>query len=209
MAHVSGGEDCPELRGTVRFFPRCGGTLVVADINIQRRASLLFISTKAETVAAEYGDSLGVKIIPTSDTKGSCLKSQIVICETPSHRPVVDMSCFNPGSGLVSMMCKEVAEEVFFAAEGIAVDYWEQLKTCHIPLAELVKDGKMDDSGFVDMSDLVLGNKKVRFSDDQFVFATSLGLGALDVMIGYKMYENAVKMGLGTKVRLWNKPLWE
>ena len=32
MAHVSGGGDCPELRGTVRFFPRCGGTLVVADI---------------------------------------------------------------------------------------------------------------------------------------------------------------------------------
>ena len=33
IAHVSGGEDYPELRGTVRFFPRCGGTLVVADIS--------------------------------------------------------------------------------------------------------------------------------------------------------------------------------
>ena len=33
IAHVSGGEDYPELRGTVHFFPRCVGTLVVADIN--------------------------------------------------------------------------------------------------------------------------------------------------------------------------------
>ena len=33
IAHVSGGEDHPELRGTVRFFPRCGGILVVADID--------------------------------------------------------------------------------------------------------------------------------------------------------------------------------
>lgn len=33
IAHVSGGETLPELRGTVRFFPRCEGTLVVADIN--------------------------------------------------------------------------------------------------------------------------------------------------------------------------------
>ena len=32
IAHVSGGESYPELRGTVRFFPRCQGTLVVADI---------------------------------------------------------------------------------------------------------------------------------------------------------------------------------
>lgn len=33
IAHVSGGEDYPELRGTVRFFPRCAGTLVIAEIN--------------------------------------------------------------------------------------------------------------------------------------------------------------------------------
>ena len=32
IAHISGGEDYPGLRGTVRFIPRCGGTLVVADI---------------------------------------------------------------------------------------------------------------------------------------------------------------------------------
>ena len=26
---------------------------------------------------------------------------------------------------------------------------------------------------------------------------------------GYEMYKNAVKAGIGTKVRLWDKPLWE
>ena len=114
---------------------------------------------KAEAVAAEYGDSLGVKIIPTADS--------------------------------------------------ICVDYWQQLRTCHIPLAELVQQGKIDDSGFIDMSELVLGTKKARQNDEQFVFGTSLGLGALDVMIGYQMYENASKVGLGTQLKLWNKPLWE
>ena len=33
IAHISGGEGHSALCGTVRFFPRCGGTLVVADIN--------------------------------------------------------------------------------------------------------------------------------------------------------------------------------
>lgn len=32
IAHISGGRACPRLRGTVRFFPRRGGTLVVAEI---------------------------------------------------------------------------------------------------------------------------------------------------------------------------------
>ena len=33
IAHVCGGEGYPQLRGTIRFLPRCGGTLVVADIH--------------------------------------------------------------------------------------------------------------------------------------------------------------------------------
>ena len=36
-----------------------------------------------------------------------------------------------------------------------------------------------------------------------------MGIGALDIMIGYQLYQNAAKMGIGTKVKLWDKPLWE
>ena len=164
---------------------------------------------KAEAVAAEYGDSLGVKIIPTSDSRSAALKSQLIVCETPCRTPILDKSFLTPGCGLVSMMCAEIADEVFYAADSICVDYWQQLRTCHIPLAELAQQGKIDDSGFIDMSELVLGTKKARQNDRQFVFGTSLGLGALDVMIGYQMYENASRMGLGTQLKLWNKPLWE
>lgn len=33
VAHMKGSGDAPELRGTVRFYPRCQGTLVVAQIS--------------------------------------------------------------------------------------------------------------------------------------------------------------------------------
>ena len=46
-------------------------------------------------------------------------------------------------------------------------------------------------------------------SDEQFIYACSLGLGALDITVAYALYQNAVKLGLGTKVKLWDKPLWE
>ena len=36
-----------------------------------------------------------------------------------------------------------------------------------------------------------------------------MGLGALDIMIAYQLYRNATEMGIGTKVNLWDKPLWE
>ena len=46
----------------------------------------------------------------------------------------------------------------------------------------LTKEGKLDESQIMDLSELVLGTKKLRTSDDQFVAAASMGLGALDII---------------------------
>lgn len=165
--------------------------------------------SKAEEIAAEYGDSLGVKIIPTTDSKAAALKSQLIVGETTSRAPIIDKSWLTPGCGLVTMHSGEVFEDVFLAADGVAADYWTQLKMHNNPLSKLCNAGQMKDGDIIDLCELVLGEKKLRTSDDQFVASASMGLGALDIMIAYKMYENAAKMGIGTKVNLWDKPLWE
>ena len=107
------------------------------------------------------------------------------------------------------MHSNEVMEDVFLKADGIVADYWTQLKQHTNPLSKLTKEGKLDESQIMDLSELVLGTNKLRTSDDQFVAAASMGLGALDIMIAYQLYLNATEMGIGTKVNLWDKPLWE
>lgn len=164
---------------------------------------------KAEEIAQEYSEKLGVEIIPTSDSKGSALKSQLIVGETTARTPIIDKSWLTPGCGLVTMHSGEVCEEVFLSADGVAADYWTQLKKHVNPLAKLTQEGKLDEANIIDLSELVLGEKKLRTSDDQFVAAASMGLGALDIMIAYQMYLNACEKGIGTKVNLWDKPLWE
>ena len=174
-------------------------TMYLCDIDV----------AKAEGIAKEYGDSLGVEIIPTSDSKAAALKSQLIVGETTAPKPFMDTSWLTPGCGLVSMHSNEVMEDVFLKADGIVADYWTQLKQHTNPLSKLTKEGKLDESQIMDLSELVLGTKKLRTSDDQFVAAASMGLGALDIMIAYQLYLNATEMGIGTKVNLWDKPLWE
>ena len=164
---------------------------------------------KAEEIAQEYSEKLGVEIIPTRDSKGSALKSQLIVGETTARTPIIDKSWLTPGCGLVTMHSGEVCEEVFLSADGVAADYWTQLKKHVNPLAKLTQEGKLDEANIIDLSELVLGEKKLRTSDDQFVAAASMGLGALDIMIAYQMYLNACEKGIGTKVNLWDKPLWE
>ena len=164
---------------------------------------------KAEEIAQEYSEKLGVESIPTSDSKGSALTSQLIGGETTARPPIIAKSWLTPGCGLVTMHSGEVCEEVFLSADGVAADYWTQLKKHVNPLAKLTQEGKLDEANIIDLSELVLGEKKLRTSDDQFVAAASMGLGALDIMIAYQMYLNACEKGIGTKVNLWDKPLWE
>lgn len=78
---------------------------------------------KAEAVAAEYGDSLGVKIIPTTDSKAAALKSQLIVCETPCRTPILDKSFLTPGCGAVSMMCAEIADDLGVDLKIVDMDF--------------------------------------------------------------------------------------
>ena len=151
-----------------------------------------------------------MKIIPTKDSKGAAQKSQLIVTETTAAKPFVDKSWLTPGCGLVSMASNEVDLDVVRSADVICIDYWKQMITYNgKAVTQLYNNGEIDENGVSELGDLVLGKKTGRTSDDQFVFATSMGIGALDIMIGYQLYQNAAKMGIGTKVKLWDKPLWE
>ena len=56
------------------------------------------------------------------------------------------------------------------------------------------------------MGDILLGNASGRDSDDQIIVYSVGGMPVEDVAWGKVCYENAVKMDLGTKLNLWNKP---
>ena len=88
-------------------------TMYLCDIDV----------AKAEGIAKEYGDSLGVEIIPTSDSKAAALKSQLIVGETTAPKPFMDASWLTPGCGLVSMHSNEVIEDVFLKADGLVADY--------------------------------------------------------------------------------------
>ena len=71
---------------------------------------------------------------------------------------------------------------------------------------DMCHDGIISKSDITDMGDILLGNASGRDSDDQIIVYSVGGMPVEDVAWGKVCYENAVKMGLGTKLNLWNKP---
>ena len=191
-----------------------GKTMVMAICEAIPTVKKIFLCdldlAKAQAVAAEMAESYNVEIIPTTDSKGSAQQSQLIVTETTARKPFVDKSWLTPGCAVVSMASDEVELDVVRSADVICIDYWKQMITYRgKAVTQLYEAGELTENDVSELGDLVLGRKTGRTSDDQFVFATSMGIGALDIMIGYQLYQNAVKAGIGTKVRLWDKPLWE
>ncbi|MCQ2560923.1 MAG: ornithine cyclodeaminase family protein [Clostridia bacterium] len=163
---------------------------------------------KAENAAktSPYKDK--VEIIPCADSKACCLKSQLIVSQTTA-KPFIDKSWLPAGCGIVCPS-GDAKEEVIEAADVIYLDYWEQPAShANAAIANLHNAGKLNKEDTVALADVILGKKEARTSEDQMLYAGTTGLGALDIMIAYTLYKKAMEMGIGTKVKLWDKPLFE
>ena len=164
--------------------------------------------TKAIALSAEYKDKYDVEIIPTDNSKAAAMKSQLIVGETTARSPFIDTGWVKPHCAVICV-ANETTPEAVGMADVKVVDYWEQLVTFkNKSIVQLYESGGVKREEILELSDLVLG-RKARTDDEQFIYACSMGLGALDIAVGYQIYKNASAMGLGTKIRLWNTPLWE
>lgn len=69
-----------------------------------------------------------------------------------------------------------------------------------------VKEGKMTTGQIDNLGDIIAGNIPGRKSEDEIILFGMGGLPVYDVAWGKDIYDNAVKMGLGVKLNLWETP---
>ncbi len=71
---------------------------------------------------------------------------------------------------------------------------------------DMVHDGFITMEDITDLGDIIFGRKPGRISDDQIFVYSVGGMPVEDVAWGKVCYEKAMKLGLGTKLSLWNEP---
>lgn len=71
---------------------------------------------------------------------------------------------------------------------------------------DAVTEGKISRESITDIGEILTGEKTGRDSDDQIILYAVGGMPIEDVAWGYDVYKNAVEMGIGTKLNVWEKP---
>lgn len=69
-----------------------------------------------------------------------------------------------------------------------------------------VNEGRMEKSSVPELGSIVNGKVKGRTSDDDIYLISVNGMPILDIGWGYECYQKAEEEGIGTKLRLWDKP---
>ena len=91
----------------------------------------------------------------------------------------------------------------------IVCDSWNSAKHRTQTISRLYKMGRLtDDDIYADLPDIVAG-KKGREHNNEKIYFNSVGLSYVDVALGYHLYQQVKGNGLGYKMDLYQKSVFE
>ena len=167
-----------------------------------------------------------IKHIEVCDTVEEAVRDSDIISFTTTVRD--DVSSFPYISGdwikkgaLISMPSAARFDDEFLAGCKLVVDNsklyeaWEeeypyptypQVQIIGTKFTDLKHDGKIKAEDIIDITDIIEKRHPGRESDDEIIVYSVGGMPVEDIAWGGTVYRNAVKMGIGIKLPLWDKP---
>ena len=167
-----------------------------------------------------------IKKIEICDSVEEAVKDSDIISFTTTVRD--DVSSFPYISGdwikkgaLISMPSAARFDDDFLASCKLVVDNsklyeaWEeeypyptypQVQIIGTKFTDLKHDGKIEAEDIIDITDIIEKRHPGRTSDDEIIVYSVGGMPVEDIAWGGTVYRNAVKLGIGIKLPLWDKP---
>ncbi len=162
---------------------------------------------RAEELAEEFKGQISVHVVDS--VLEAFEGADIVTSQTTAKKPFIKDEWIPKGSYYGHMAFNEAEDAAFLNTDRLVVDNWNTLKTWEFfTPTRLVAENKMKEDHIADLGDVILGKKEGRSTPDQRIMFANLGMGCLDITIAERIYQNALKMGIGQKLRLWDHPKW-
>ena len=121
---------------------------------------------------------------------------------------IIGLSCFDMDSTEMAK-CKLVVDNTALYetwAEEFPYPSFGANNIIGSKFTDMIHDEIIKREEMIDLGDIINGIKKDRDTQDQIVIFSVGGMPVEDVAWGKYCYENAIKQGLGTTLKLWDKP---
>ena len=151
----------------------------------------------------------GFQLAPVDDPAEACAGSAVVVAATMADEPFVPPDWLDPGSVFISISSLDPTVQLIAACDVWVTDVWEHETGHHSrPFARALAAGVVTREQVVQLGDLLVGNVSGRTAQDQRIFVSPVGLGIEDVAEAWRVVRRARELGIGTPLRLWERPVW-
>ncbi|NPV70437.1 MAG: ornithine cyclodeaminase family protein [Firmicutes bacterium] len=163
---------------------------------------------RAWAFAREMGPGIEEEIRVVQSAGEAVAGADVWVTATVTHEPVIKADWLEPGvfySHVGSHECEFAAITRF---DKRVVDDWGEIKHRGVEsLAIMYHDGVIgDDAIHAELGQIVSGEKPGRESPGETIYFNTVGMGIEDIALADAVYKRALQMGLGQKLRLWEKP---
>jgi len=151
-----------------------------------------------------------MQIKGTTSAEEAVADADIVVTATTSLKPIIKSNWIKKGVFLANVGNYEFEFDAVKKANKIIVDNWEALVHRGIQTpAIMVKEGLLSEKDLhSELGAIVNGKKPGRESKEEITYFCAVGMGAEDVAVAKRVYDEAISKGLGVYLTLWNEPLW-
>lgn len=165
---------------------------------------------RSAVFAREVEKSLGLAVRPVSSGREAVEGADVVVSATTAKEPVVMADWLAPGSFYSHVGGYEAEFAVVRNADKIVVDDWYQIKhRLTQTLAIMFEEGLIgDDAIDAELGAIVAGERTGRENDRQKIYFNSVGMAVEDLSVAKRVYDTALKTKIGTRLELWESPLW-
>ena len=134
----------------------------------------------------------------------------------PSQYPYIKEEWIKPGALISSTAALRFDDDFIIHRARTVTDNiklyeaWEEemkpnaYNTVHV--MDLIAEGRMKPEQVDDLGDILMGNIPLHRKDDEIIVYSIGGMPVEDVAWGTMVYRNALKKGIGTKLKLWDVP---
>jgi ornithine cyclodeaminase/alanine dehydrogenase-like protein (mu-crystallin family) len=149
------------------------------------------------------------RVVPVANAEEACQGAGVIVAATMAPEPYVPADWLGPGSLFCSVSSLDAEISCVERADLAVCDLWDH-ETGHAsrPLARALAAGVISRDDVVELPDLVAGRHPGRTADEQRIFSSPVGLAIEDVAAAARVYRRAEELGIGTRLSLWESPIW-
>lgn len=155
----------------------------------------------------KYGE---ISFEAVSSPKEAVKDADVVITVTTAMKPIVRSEWVKRGALLINVGNHEYESRVVLESDKVVVDDLEAVIHRGVQtVAVMLKEGIISrEDIYAELGEIVGGAKKGRENPAETIFFSAVGMGIEDLIVAKKIYDTALKKGIGTELVLWERPVW-